>query len=145
MLTSEVSHFQLLLTLFKGSIVIRWTLLHPVLLSAQVLEEEWGWEPRTGHFPSLSSASCPDNLVGKNLLYVWRRRRRRENPGTVPALEKGMEGREDKKKREGRSVTVRSQRAQSLLLFLASLCVSRATGMAEQSTNFTPRCTRGPE
>lgn len=41
-------------------------------------------------------------------------------------------------------MTVRSQRSQSLLLFLASLCVSKVTGKAEESTSFTLSCTRGP-
>lgn len=60
-------------------------------------EAGWEWEPRTGRFPSLSSASCPDNLMGTDLPRVWggERRWHRASSG------KGMEGREENKKERG--------------------------------------------
>ena len=108
------------------------------------------YERRKESWRQVTSPLCPPLPA----LTIWweqsyrmfyRRGSRGGDAGTVPALEKkGMEGREEKQERKGGSVTVGSQRPQSLLLFHASLCVSRVTGKAQWSTNFTPSWARGP-
>lgn len=61
--------------------------------------------------------------------------------GIAPAWKRDSEQRG----REGRDVTVRSQRSQSLLLFLASLCVSKVTGKAEESTSLHTELHKRPQ
>lgn len=66
--------------------------------------------------------------------------------GTVPALEKKRRWRAERKNKKERLGEWQwdHRGPQSLLLFHASLCVSRVTGKAQWSTNFTPSWARGP-
>lgn len=112
-------HCQPLLTLFKVTIVIMWTLLHTGLLSVQALEEGgWDWELTEGHFPSLSCASCPDNLMGMGLSLG--------RGGSLAVCQhwKNTDGEQrGKQDREGRSLMAGSQR--SILCFCFwPLCAS---------------------
>lgn len=101
-----------------------------------------GRRGQTGSWGQIISPLCPLLPV----LAIWWEQTYRvlggedRDAGITPAWKRDREQRG----REGRDVTVRSQRSQSLLLFLASLCVSKVTGKAEESTSFTPSCTRGP-